>query len=711
MRRIRKHRPFTLEPLAAMLTAVGLFGAAMSDQLSFVACIFLLALALPGFVLSNWPQAPAYRRAWNAAALLVVLAAAMDFFLADRSIALHLLAVCGILLLRTVYLPRRQRDYMTIWAISTALLTIGAARASSPLIVPFVLVWSLLTMTMLARMAQRRSMELVGSSKPSKPTAEPPRIARYIPVLAILTTMVFFLLPRPGHMQAAWLSGEAIQKNRARLLRSGLSDSVELTTMTRLKEEPGIALRVQTDRPSLRLSSLKFRLGTLGGFTGDHWFRMEAPGSPGPERLSREVGEPAFVLYHSNDAALPASEELTIMLVDFPTEVLPVPEGTLGLRVPAPALLLEPDGRLALPPETPPPFSFSPRVALDPAIRPLASRGDVRDIHLAIPAALDRQEIERLASEIVGSEETPEGQARAIWNWFRRNGVYTTDLRHLKSGPDGVMEFLHRPQGHCELFATGMALLARARGIPSRLVVGYSPGQTAPGSSEVIVRHADAHAWTEVYLPGTGWTAFDPTPSAPLAPASDRLLFNRLRDTASVASARFGRLMEGYDRSKQQSLMSGMLQGLGKWASGYENGLLTRTFQRIRENAKRQEVIVAFVALTLLNLGFWLVGGRLRRRLSRWEKRRHERHRRAIPRLLRDLARALGAGHEIDHLASSQTARDLIASLATERGLNSAETGELIGLYSQWRYGGQAQPEAQLRARIRALKSRKRRAG
>jgi len=76
---------------------------------------------------------------------------------------------------------------------------------------------------------------------------------------------------------------------------------------------------------------------------------------------------------------------------------------------------------------------------------------------------------------------------------------------------------LVRHTGHCELFATSLALMLRSQGIPSRVVNGFFGGIWNPVGRYWLVRHADAHAWVEAWLPRVGWVSLDPTP-APVTP-------------------------------------------------------------------------------------------------------------------------------------------------------------------------------------------------
>jgi transglutaminase-like putative cysteine protease len=84
-------------------------------------------------------------------------------------------------------------------------------------------------------------------------------------------------------------------------------------------------------------------------------------------------------------------------------------------------------------------------------------------------------------------------------------------------------------QGFCEHYASAFAVMMRAAGLPSRIVLGYQGGEMNPMGDYMIVRQSDAHAWTEVWLPEEGWLRIDPT--AAVAPE---------RINAGMSSARFG---------------------------------------------------------------------------------------------------------------------------------------------------------------------------
>jgi transglutaminase-like putative cysteine protease len=79
-------------------------------------------------------------------------------------------------------------------------------------------------------------------------------------------------------------------------------------------------------------------------------------------------------------------------------------------------------------------------------------------------------------------------------------------------GRHSVDEFLFDSRtGFCEHFASSFAVMMRMAGIPTRIVTGYQGGWYSELGDYVLVRQSDAHAWTEVWFPESGWSRVDPT--------------------------------------------------------------------------------------------------------------------------------------------------------------------------------------------------------
>ncbi len=93
-----------------------------------------------------------------------------------------------------------------------------------------------------------------------------------------------------------------------------------------------------------------------------------------------------------------------------------------------------------------------------------------------------------------------------------RTGGYTYTLTPPRLDLDSIDDFLFNTrQGFCGHYASAFATLARAAGLPARVVTGYQGGEWNPIGAYYIVRQSDAHAWVEVWLEGRGWTRVDPT--------------------------------------------------------------------------------------------------------------------------------------------------------------------------------------------------------
>ncbi|MGB9589204.1 MAG: transglutaminase-like domain-containing protein, partial [Armatimonadota bacterium] len=150
----------------------------------------------------------------------------------------------------------------------------------------------------------------------------------------------------------------------------------------------------------------------------------------------------------------------------------------------------------------------------------------IRETYLAVPQSCWR--VAELVREITLGKYTAFDKARAIEDYLEQH--YTYDLRAPATPrtQDAVTFFLLKSKkGYCDLFASAMVIMARQAGIPARWVTGYAPGQYDESKQMFIVRGIDAHAWAELYFPGYGWIAFDPTPSS--APQAD--LLSRVRVT------------------------------------------------------------------------------------------------------------------------------------------------------------------------------------
>ena len=134
----------------------------------------------------------------------------------------------------------------------------------------------------------------------------------------------------------------------------------------------------------------------------------------------------------------------------------------------------------------------------------------VRDQFLALPDSVPERVL-ALARDLTASEPNPYDRALAIQNYLREF-PYTLDVSTPPMGRDVTDYFLFDlKQGYCDYYATSMVVLARAAGLPGRLVVGYANGSYDLERAQYIVTENYAHSWVEIYFANIGWVEFEPT--------------------------------------------------------------------------------------------------------------------------------------------------------------------------------------------------------
>ena len=158
---------------------------------------------------------------------------------------------------------------------------------------------------------------------------------------------------------------------------------------------------------------------------------------------------------------------------------------------------------------------------LDAKTVDFAPRPDEIDPYLELPDEVELS-VREAARTITEPGVTRFEKALILEAWFRdsENFIYSTGVTTGHTSLD-LEAWLLDPEspnfrtGYCEQFATAMAVMARAIGLPSRVVLGFTPGDTeqqADGSEVIVVRERNAHAWVEIWMDGQGWVRFDPTP-------------------------------------------------------------------------------------------------------------------------------------------------------------------------------------------------------
>ena len=146
-------------------------------------------------------------------------------------------------------------------------------------------------------------------------------------------------------------------------------------------------------------------------------------------------------------------------------------------------------------------------------------------------------ELRALAQQVTARATTPYDQVRTLQDWFRANFTYSLTVQRGHSN-DAMINFLSIRKGYCEQFSGTFATMARSLGLPTRVVVGFTPGELR-SDGLYHVAGQNAHAWDEVWFDGYGWTLFDPTPGrgSPGAEAHTACRTNRRNGTPGTGTA------------------------------------------------------------------------------------------------------------------------------------------------------------------------------
>jgi len=130
--------------------------------------------------------------------------------------------------------------------------------------------------------------------------------------------------------------------------------------------------------------------------------------------------------------------------------------------------------------------------------------------YLALPDEVP-QRVRDLAQQITSGYDNAYDKAMAIQDYLRAY-TYNDQVEEPPAGVDRVDYFLfERKEGYCNYYASAMAVLARAVGIPARVAAGYAQGDWERDANAYRVREYHSHAWVEVFLPRFGWIEFEPT--------------------------------------------------------------------------------------------------------------------------------------------------------------------------------------------------------
>ncbi len=230
---------------------------------------------------------------------------------------------------------------------------------------------------------------------------------------------------------------------------------------------------------------------------------------------------------------------------------------------------------------------------------------EIRATYLQVPTIDPR--IKPLVDQITAKASSQRDKAYAIEAYLRSHYGYTLQLPET-APRDPLAHFLfERRKGHCEYFASAMAIMLRTVGIPSRVVNGFSGGEFNDITSQYVIRASDAHSWVDAYIPGEGWTEFDPTPPGDAIAHTN---WNRFMLYMDAMSSFWREWIINYDLSHQLRLTQDANRGsravvgqVQSWGRNKYQKILawaSRTLDRIGNSTVKWGVRTIVLALMLL---------------------------------------------------------------------------------------------------------------
>lgn len=376
-------------------------------------------------------------------------------------------------------------------------------------------------------------------------------------VLIVVLALPFFLIAPRTASSALRRGGNGVSGF------IGFSDTVTLGQIGQLKGNDEIFMHVRIDNlGAVPPSGLRWRGVALDEFTGKAWKKSRVA-----ERFDYKQSE-SGLFQLGTTASLTHLTTQTFILEPVDTSVLFGAPRVVAVQGKLPFVRV--DGEGAIQTRSHDQERVIYKVYSDTTEPPANNLRSDRlqygmnsERYRELPANLDLR-IVTLAGNVVTDKGAATGydKARAIESYLRESYQYSLDLK--AGGPDPLADFLFNvKQGHCEYFATAMAVMLRTQGMATRVVNGFLPGEYNEAAGAFTVRQSDAHSWVEVYFPQTNsWITFDPTPPAGRTARERTGLAGVLSKYSEALELMWIQYVVGYDKQEQRSLVTSVRKQL-----------------------------------------------------------------------------------------------------------------------------------------------------
>lgn len=527
---------------------------------------------------------------------------------------------------------------------------------------------------------------------------------------ALLTAGIFLGMPR---MEAGILGRSNILASAETETATGLSDTVEVGLGGRIRIDRSPVMRVEfPEAPDGRYDGeLYWQSGTMDSFTTRIWDRL---GGPYAIEDSRQRSVPIRTGKSSEVAREPAGDGRLVRQRIFLEEVT-----RTGLPCLASPLRVTSDGSS---------ISWNPLedgyfVQVDRLKSGSISYDVVSEVVTHSPEQLRsartdyegsmsgqdyflltrhnlQERTVRLVQELTEQYETPYDKARALEAWLSSTAfVYTLDEPVLPRYSPIDAFLLEARRGHCQLYASALALMLRTLGIPTRVVAGYRGGEWNESDKAYVISRDMAHLWVEVYFLDYGWVTFDPSPHYD---AGDVSMFGQVSESLSRSQWRLRifwyRNIIGYDGGFTLERLRDWGEGLFVWTVSPYTGYQEGNPESGRRGGKLAALALPVLLACLAAGGLYL---RFRRRRGQEGLTLTEAQRRArilLDRVSRQLRRQ-GINCE------QRTAGELALAARGKPNVRAEHVTEALRTYDEVRFGQRPLDRSRLKALCRQLRA------
>lgn len=566
--RSRLHLVFTILYAIAMV-------AVLWQHCHPVITILILALILP---LSLPAYVPYARLGFSARfviqLLLVMFALLWSFYrlktgtLMDK-VCVELLGIAG----TTFLMGRRSRDYGYLFLMSMFLLIYGALLPR----LLFLYLFAGAVVCILAIFYYNRPLNLAGDPEIRHPPLRPAGTWYYFGIHAVLTLVffvgIFMLLPKlPTRTEGAfevsfftdkdsmlpipmqkWLHNEKkelkMNPQAPLQIRTGKPNTLSTSgSPVKVKNAPAAATKAEGDGGgAAQGEDLLFTVKSpvklyhvariYNEYDGSVWRISPQLKQPRGHRLRASEREPA-----SMDIELRYTIRKWISPRLF-APYLPVSFNSSNATVrilPVDLVCGELAGRNY--PALPYNYKVSTRIFLPGAELPPGMEEDTRKVsfwlegvseyrYMALPLEKISERLRALVNRLTEGKNSDLEKALALRDYLRENIPYKLYSDPIPEGRECADYFIFELKtGHCEYYATALAVMARLAGLPSRVATGFSPGNYNTLTNQFEVYEYHAHAWTQIFVEDRGWLTLDATPPQSLVSRTTPAGIGTLRD-------------------------------------------------------------------------------------------------------------------------------------------------------------------------------------